>query len=391
MWTAPNEKRPTRPIPIMKDIEFAADTEVWVVGDVHGRLGSLRKIHHDWVQADKAPYIVGLGDMIDRGNRQLEVLAGMIAWRALYPHKVSFVRGNHETIDMAMQYGFGCAQMAEDTIRAFMSLFQEFPASLRLRQPTEKANAVVMHGGFGPRVLAQLFMDEGSLKQSDTMDEQDLNEILWSEGGEYCSPGKGGLNCTLFTGEAMDAVPKQWAEAEPGSAAITSMFQDSSRGLGHYRTNTATRFFMRYMRSCLLLTGHSHRTTIQSISQHPDDDSGRCGALHGEGGEAAGYTQAVTLSAHNFWAYSNLPADDPRNVGLVGVLSVEDHQVRFRHRPVFTAREYDAVSEMLDVGVCAGGYPEPPCKNFLRPRRDGEPGYECMFGDFPCPERYEGF
>lgn len=158
-------------VPVFKDIELAELTTIWALGDIHGRLGSLRAVHYRWLEVNRMPYVVGTGDMIDRGNRQLEVVAGMIAWRALYPHKVSVLRGNHETNDIAATHGFSCVDQKEAGKSPYISkgmlngfylkylLFfaQKLPAALRIKQtPEPKANAVFMHGGFGPQVLKKL-------------------------------------------------------------------------------------------------------------------------------------------------------------------------------------------------------------------------------------------
>lgn len=96
-------------VALLKEVHFAQDTDIWVVGDLYGRLGTLWEIHRLWQARGQQPYVVGLGDMIDCGLRQLEVAAAMIAWRAMYPHKVSIVLGDHEHLrDMNSRYGFRC-------------------------------------------------------------------------------------------------------------------------------------------------------------------------------------------------------------------------------------------------------------------------------------------
>ncbi|CAJ0564254.1 unnamed protein product, partial [Mesorhabditis spiculigera] len=71
-----------------------------VVGDLHGNFNDLWRIIHAWLSdvVDGGPgqNIMFLGDIVDRGPRQLECLLLIMAYKMHYPYQVFIVRGNHE-------------------------------------------------------------------------------------------------------------------------------------------------------------------------------------------------------------------------------------------------------------------------------------------------------
>jgi protein phosphatase len=74
---------------------------VVVVGDIHGDLTSLRSILDDSrfeqrVESGEPVVLLCLGDYIDRGPMQIEVLACLLNLLRLHPGRIVLLRGNHE-------------------------------------------------------------------------------------------------------------------------------------------------------------------------------------------------------------------------------------------------------------------------------------------------------
>ncbi|MFC1566362.1 metallophosphoesterase family protein, partial [bacterium] len=85
--------------------------EVIVVGDLHGDLASLENIlkksdFENRVQKQKDLYLVFLGDYVDRGKKQIDVLISILKLKKKYVKNVFLIRGNHETREISIKYGF---------------------------------------------------------------------------------------------------------------------------------------------------------------------------------------------------------------------------------------------------------------------------------------------
>ncbi len=79
--------------------------KVYVIGDIHGNLHSLLNIL-EIIKKNKPKIIIFLGDIVDRGIRQLECLIIILALKILNPNKIFLLKGNHETLEMNQYYGF---------------------------------------------------------------------------------------------------------------------------------------------------------------------------------------------------------------------------------------------------------------------------------------------
>jgi serine/threonine-protein phosphatase PP1 catalytic subunit len=79
--------------------------EIYVVGDIHGDLESLLKLHNIF-KAKKPCAVIFLGDIVDRGLKQLECLTFVLSLKILNPQQYYLLKGNHETWEMNQAYGF---------------------------------------------------------------------------------------------------------------------------------------------------------------------------------------------------------------------------------------------------------------------------------------------
>lgn len=79
--------------------------EIYVIGDIHGNLNTLLQISK--IIEDKNPeMVIFLGDLVDRGPRQLECFLMVLSLKILEPQKYYLLKGNHETLEMNQYYGF---------------------------------------------------------------------------------------------------------------------------------------------------------------------------------------------------------------------------------------------------------------------------------------------
>jgi len=156
--------------------------EVYVIGDIHGNLHSLLNIL-EIIKKNKPKIIIFLGDIVDRGIKQLECLIIILALKILNPNKVFLLKGNHETLEMNQYYGF------------FQEFVQKFNDQKRFKDILEVYNvlpfcAIVntkilcLHGGI-PEDLEILKKLKG-LKQKDINSvfksvAEGLYQIIWND------------------------------------------------------------------------------------------------------------------------------------------------------------------------------------------------------------------
>lgn len=89
-------------------LEFHVNKEtdlVYVIGDIHGNLEALIELIKI-ISKDPPKLVIFLGDIVDRGSKQLECLLIIFALKILYPSKYYIIRGNHENLEMNQYYGF---------------------------------------------------------------------------------------------------------------------------------------------------------------------------------------------------------------------------------------------------------------------------------------------
>ena len=79
--------------------------EVYVIGDIHGNIETLMKLI-EIINTNNPKLVIFLGDIVDRGPKQLECLLIVLALKILFPLKYYLLKGNHETLEMNQYYGF---------------------------------------------------------------------------------------------------------------------------------------------------------------------------------------------------------------------------------------------------------------------------------------------
>ena len=84
-----------------KLVTLPTEGELIVVGDLHGDMDSLKHIlaetgFEERAMEGEALFILFLGDYVDRGPGQVEVLYRLLRLLGSYPHRVVLLRGNHE-------------------------------------------------------------------------------------------------------------------------------------------------------------------------------------------------------------------------------------------------------------------------------------------------------
>ena len=82
-----------------------SEKKVFVIGDIHGNLESLLALYNA-ICTNNPELVIFLGDIVDRGPKQLECLMFILALKVLDPQKYYLLRGNHESLEINQMYGF---------------------------------------------------------------------------------------------------------------------------------------------------------------------------------------------------------------------------------------------------------------------------------------------
>lgn len=90
---------------LLLEFNLGENEEIYVLGDIHGNMQSLLKLI-DIINKNKPKLVIFLGDIVDRGPRQIECLIFVLILKILNPQTFYILRGNHETLEMNQAYGF---------------------------------------------------------------------------------------------------------------------------------------------------------------------------------------------------------------------------------------------------------------------------------------------
>jgi hypothetical protein len=184
-------------------IDIELGDGVTIVGDIHGQLNDLvfgvltdhirRKNDADRKLSNNT--LIFLGDYVDRGSQNLEVIMLILAMKIEWPTKVFIIRGNHESAQMTATYGFreelsrrlidlrSPGETYMNIYSKFCRMFSHMPWAGILHGPVDGnadlGKSFLCHGGIGLNLL-----ELNQLTQ--------LNNVTRSEFDKYDSADSGG-------------------------------------------------------------------------------------------------------------------------------------------------------------------------------------------------------
>jgi diadenosine tetraphosphatase ApaH/serine/threonine PP2A family protein phosphatase len=151
---------------------------VLFVGDIHGDLDATISAFN--LADDRGSKIVFLGDVIDRGSRQLECANLLLSNALLHPDKVHYIRANHEFTGVNSMFGFIDAVLKKYdkiTYLQYNSWFATLPLAALLNGRT-----FAIHGGVCSRVPTLKSLESIDRTSLRYMDER--MGILWNDPSE---------------------------------------------------------------------------------------------------------------------------------------------------------------------------------------------------------------
>lgn len=166
-------------LPSLVDVPVPKGTHITVCGDVHGQFYDLLNIWRiNEMPSEENPYVFN-GDFVDRGSFSVEIIVTFLALKCLYPNSFHMTRGNHESRNMNLIYGFKgevVAKVDDAAFELFSECFDALPLAMVLQQ-----KILVVHGG--------LFSEDGvkldQIRKIDRFrqppDSGLMCELLWSD------------------------------------------------------------------------------------------------------------------------------------------------------------------------------------------------------------------
>ncbi len=155
------------------------EDKVIIVGDLHGDYDTLKKILEKYDV--KSWKLIFLGDYVDRGEYQLEVLTELLKLKIQFPDKVIMLRGNHESPLMNYEYGFvyellrKVGEQANLIYLSISQLFANMPYAVLLND-----EVLLLHGGL-PNNLENI-QDINNIPKGDNIPRNKIAlQILWND------------------------------------------------------------------------------------------------------------------------------------------------------------------------------------------------------------------
>eukprot|EP00727_Mastigamoeba_balamuthi_P007657 m51a1_g3511 hypothetical protein (766) ;mRNA; r:873142-875879 len=176
--------RTLRMVPNVIGITLKGTQTADIIGDIHGELSTVHRVFDKSSVAGlfrKSRHVIFLGDYIDKGPNSILTLLSVLLMKIAYPENVHMLRGNHETLPVAMVGSFRqdvLSKYSYEVFALFTELFDSLPLACTINHDT-----FIVHGGIprgGELEIEQIH------KWDRTTDTQlgmcpDFKDMLWSD------------------------------------------------------------------------------------------------------------------------------------------------------------------------------------------------------------------
>jgi len=140
-------------LPSLEQHHTGINKRVTVVGDLHGSLSDLEAVLSFAGEPSADHVLVFNGDLADRGEHGIEVIAIVAALLLAYPNQALLQRGNHEDVMLSIAYGlalecrfkYGKGTFSKRLAPLLDSFFRSLPLATVVQ-----GDALIVHGGPPP-------------------------------------------------------------------------------------------------------------------------------------------------------------------------------------------------------------------------------------------------
>lgn len=172
--------------------EILSFDSLYVLGDLHGDYNVLLDFLSRNKLIDKLSSedtkLLFLGDYIDRGEQQIELLTLVLMLKKMFPEKIILLRGNHEPPPFLIPHPHDFPQQLANHYHSyagtlymfFLQFFQKLSYVARI-----PGKILFVHGGPPSLVLYSDSFEEAFSIGHPCVDDHVLEEVLWNDPVEY--------------------------------------------------------------------------------------------------------------------------------------------------------------------------------------------------------------
>ncbi|KAF5301881.1 hypothetical protein FQR65_LT08713 [Abscondita terminalis] len=154
---------------------------IMICGDIHGHFHELTRIFREEGYPPNENYLF-LGDYVDRGERSIETMCLLLAYKIKYPNGFFLLRGNHESRFINSVYGFydECVKRFSVKLwRVFNHCFNCLPVAAIVEE-----KIFCCHGGLSPH-LESLKQIANLPRPTNVPKYGLLCDLLWSDPSKH--------------------------------------------------------------------------------------------------------------------------------------------------------------------------------------------------------------
>lgn len=151
---------------------------VTVCGDTHGQFFDLLELFAIGGQCPDTNYLF-LGDYVDRGYFSLETFLLLLSLKVRFPHRMTILRGNHESRQTTQAYGFYDEVIRKYNDSAMWDLFNKVFDVLPLCGVIG-GKIFCVHGGLSP-ILTSVEQIQRLDRKKEVPERGPICDLLWSD------------------------------------------------------------------------------------------------------------------------------------------------------------------------------------------------------------------
>jgi len=151
---------------------------ITICGDVHGQFHDLQELF-SIAGAPPDENFLFMGDYVDRGYFSVETVSLLFALKCRWPHRITILRGNHESRQITQVYGFYDECLRKygnaNAWRYFTNAFDSLPLCALVDK-----KIFCLHGGLSPTLEELASIQQIDRKQEPPTDGP-MCDLLWSD------------------------------------------------------------------------------------------------------------------------------------------------------------------------------------------------------------------